>query len=1145
MFKYTEAIGFGDNSSHGIIANHVNSGEHILEFGCATGLLSRYLKEEKNCSVVGVEISEEALKQASPYLSLPVLCDIESGEWKEAVKDMRFDSIIFGDVLEHLRFPHNALRDAAAFLKKDGKVLFSVPNLAHGDVLLKLIDGRFDYTPLGILDDTHIHFFGKDNLPEICAEAGLFLAELTGTMVPVGSTEQKSEASSADLAFIKNKPYSHIYQFIGVAYRADYAHEKGMVRNERLPVYSGVNRVFFDTGEGLCDKNAITFTCDDPLKINKEFPLPPHTVHVRFDPCDEGTYYYKNVHFRTDSGDLFPTVIDHATPYADGYIATEQYPQFTFRIPGGATFFGVYAELVPISAVPSFVNEIVSGENNEKRKLAQTTERLLQEEAELDTLKTEKDRLRRLNGHISEDMTDLKKTIAWLQSELCDRDHILISSQKAYFDNLKEKEKIIDEKSRALSESKNNIAQLQEKSLKGAQAYQELMSAFKEKSEAHETLRATCNEQRETIAMLRAEYAGEKEEFALFRRKSEEENAALRQSLNEKSVAYDTISNAAFWKITKPFRMLGDFLKKIPPVRIFGKFLRSIRRNGPGITFRKIKTRLFPRKSVFPTKKELALQRKTVFTNSVKFSVIVPLYNTNKKYLCEMIESVLRQTYANFELCLADGSDAAHAYVEEIVKTYAARDARVQYRRLEKNGGISENTNACAAMASGDYIALLDHDDLLSSEALYQNAVFIQNTGADVLYSDEDHLSPAGKHINPFYKPDFSPDLLCSQMYICHLSVIRRSLFLSVGGFRPAFDGSQDYDLMLRLSECTRNIVHIPKILYTWRECPGSTAADPTAKPYAHTAGKRALDEHLHRVSGDGAHAEDTAYTFVYDARYPLPDPAPRVSVMIPMKDKSALTDACVQSILEKTDYPDYEVIILDNRSVEEETQNWFRKITEQNPRVRVIAADMEFNWSEINNFGICNATGDVFIFLNNDTVVISGDWMTRLAENVIRPGIGVAGPLLLYPDGTIQHAGVVVGFGGWADHVFKGQPPVHYGAPFVSPMVARNVLAVTGACLAVSRKTIEDIGEFDESFIICGSDIELCLRAYEKGYYNKYEPAVRLYHYESKSRKPDDIPEVDFRRSYAVYTPYRENGDPFYNRNLDLSSTTPKEAKR
>jgi len=410
-----------------------------------------------------------------------------------------------------------------------------------------------------------------------------------------------------------------------------------------------------------------------------------------------------------------------------------------------------------------------------------------------------------------------------------------------------------------------------------------------------------------------------------------------------------------------------------------------------------------------------------------------------------------------------------------------------------------------------------------------------------MIYSDEDHLSEKGVHLFALHKPDWSPDLLYSQMYTCHLMVVKKSVFEKLGGMDSRFDGAQDYDFVLRLSELTDRICHIPAILYTWRETPGSTAANAGAKPYAHEAGRRALDAHLKRRYGSNAEARDSEYTFVFDARFgTLAEEQPLVSMVIPFKDKSDLTDACVKSILEKTTYRNYEILLLNNRSAEEETKKWMQSVTKLDARIRVLDCDMEFNWSKINNFGVTHSDAAAFVFLNIDTLVISPDWLERLVENAMRDDVGVVGAQLLYEDHTIQHAGVVVGMSDLADHVFKGLSTGFYGSPYISPMVSRNVLAVTGACLAVSRKTLDRIGRFDETFIICGSDVELCIRAYEHGLFNRYDAGVRLYHLESKSRDTY-IPPIDFECSRISYAPYLEAGDPFYNVNLSRYSLAPK----
>jgi GT2 family glycosyltransferase len=441
-------------------------------------------------------------------------------------------------------------------------------------------------------------------------------------------------------------------------------------------------------------------------------------------------------------------------------------------------------------------------------------------------------------------------------------------------------------------------------------------------------------------------------------------------------------------------------------------------------------------------------------------------------------------------------------------------------------------------MAAGEYIALMDNDDEITPDALYEVVKVINEKDADFIYSDEDKLDKENNHILPFFKPDFSYDLLLSLNYITHFSVIRKAILNDIKGFRLGYEGAQDYDLFLRVVEKTNNIVHIPKILYSWRMLETSTALSSDAKPYAHEAGRKAIESHFAR-SGISAEVETSKRLFTYPVKYAMPKEYFKISIIIPTKDGLNFLKTCVESILTVSTYNNFEILILNNNSEEEETFKWFDYIQGKYENIKVIDANYEFNWSKLNNHGMRESKGDVFIFLNNDIKVITPDWLERLAGTAIQPNVGTVGALLLFEDDTIQHAGVVLGMNGWADHVYRGMEQVHLNTPFVSPLVTRNVLASTGACLAVSKKVIKDIGPFDEEFKICGSDVELSLRAYEKGYRNIFNAETVLYHYESKTRD-SFVPECDFEMSKKAYERYWKSGDPFYNKNLSLDSTIP-----
>ncbi len=572
-------------------------------------------------------------------------------------------------------------------------------------------------------------------------------------------------------------------------------------------------------------------------------------------------------------------------------------------------------------------------------------------------------------------------------------------------------------------------------------------------------------------------------------------------------------------------------------INTFHKTLLYLKQNRDFITPGKFFTEYEKRVQLRSPSANLIENEIKYLTRYPKISMIMPVFNVDIRWLSKAVDSVQKQLYTKWELCIVDdGSSKCETL--EFLKTI--RNPKIKIKFLEKNYGISEATNLAVGIADGEYIAFLDHDDEITSDALYEVVKAINVSNPDFIYSDEDKIDQNQKRRNPFFKPDWSPDLLRSQNYICHFAAVRKSVFDAAGGFRNGFEGAQDHDLFLRISEITNRIHHIPKVLYSWREIETSTAGNPYSKPDAQENGRRCVAEHVQRRYGSNAEVKECEHLFVYDVAFKIPD-ASLVSVIIPTKDNIRYLDACIESIIEKSSYRNYEIIILDNRSERAESQVWFSRIVEQHDRIRVIKADYPFCWSKLNNQGISEARGNVFIFLNNDTKVISEDWIERLSGEALREDVGAVGPLLLYEDGTIQHAGVVVGLGGWADHIFKAMKPVHYGSPYVSPMLKRNVLAVTGSCMAMSRKTIEKLGGFEEKFIICGSDVEMCIRAHEAGLVNIYNPFVKLYHFESKTRIAHDIPKCDFEMSIRHYKHYREiGGDPFYNRNLSLKDTTP-----
>ena len=540
-----------------------------------------------------------------------------------------------------------------------------------------------------------------------------------------------------------------------------------------------------------------------------------------------------------------------------------------------------------------------------------------------------------------------------------------------------------------------------------------------------------------------------------------------------------------------------------------------------------------------PSEEELARQRKKKWKEPVTISVLVPAYRTPEAFLRQMIESVLNQTYPYLELCIADGS-GKNISVEKVVKEYQANDQRVRYQRLEKNEGIAGNTNAAIRMATGDYLALFDHDDLLSPNALFEVASTIEKDKADVVYTDEDKVtSDLKEHFQPHFKPDFNPDLLCSNNYICHLFVVKRSLALKLGGQDPAYDGAQDYDFIFRCTEEAEKIVHIAKILYHWRVHQASTADNPTSKMYAFDAGKRAIEAHLQRIGAKAevSHTKDLGF---YRVKYQVQG-NPKVSIVIPNKDEKETLKKCLESIWQKTTYSNYEIILVENNSTTREIRDYYQELDGKNG-VRVVYWDKEFNYSAINNFGISYAKGEYILCLNNDITVISPEWMEELLANCQRPEVGIVGARLYYPDNTIQHAGIVLGMGGCAGSLFVGLARSR-GGYLHKAALQQDLSAVTAACFMVKKEAFEKVGGFEEKLAVAFNDVDFCLKVRHAGYLVVYDPYAELYHHESKTRGYENteakkrrfLEEIEYMRCHWMPDILR---DPYYNENLSLKAS-------
>ena len=586
----------------------------------------------------------------------------------------------------------------------------------------------------------------------------------------------------------------------------------------------------------------------------------------------------------------------------------------------------------------------------------------------------------------------------------------------------------------------------------------------------------------------------------------------------------------------------GRMLKKMNPYTI-QKGFRYLKHYGPKEFWIRLHERFEPEEvpygpwyeAYIPDKAELEKQKKHKFAYTPRISVAVPAFRTPEVFLRQMIQSLLDQTYPNWELCIANGSPD-DTEMTAILKEYASADRRICVRDLRENLGIAGNTNAALTMASGEFVGLLDHDDLLAPNALYEIVKKLnEDRELDAVYTDEDKVTTdLSEHFQPHLKPDFNLDLLRSNNYICHFFVVRKTIVDKVGGFRQEFDGAQDHDFIFRcVEEASGRVGHVPEIVYHWRTHKASTADNPASKMYAFDAGKRAIEAHLKRVGVEGevSHTPDLGF---FRVKYPVHGEP------IPNKDEKESLQACIESIREKTEYQNYEILIIENNSTSEEIFHYYKELS-RDPKIRLLRWKKEFNYSAINNYGVRHAKGDYLLFLNNDVTVITPGWIKEMLGVCQRGEVGVVGVKLIYPDNTIQHAGCVIGIGGIAGHMFVDMPANRTGY-LHKASILQDMSAVTAACMMMKRSAFEEAGGFTEKLSVAFNDVDLCLKVRKNGSLIVYDPYVQLYHMESKTRGAEDSEakvrrfqeEIEYMR--CQWIDILRKGDPYYNKNLSLT---------
>lgn len=536
-----------------------------------------------------------------------------------------------------------------------------------------------------------------------------------------------------------------------------------------------------------------------------------------------------------------------------------------------------------------------------------------------------------------------------------------------------------------------------------------------------------------------------------------------------------------------------------------------------------------------PNETELELQKGDKFALQPKISIVVPMYNPDENLFLELLNSLLLQTYSNWELCLADGSEEKN----DTIFALCSRNSKIKYQFLDGNKGISENTNEALKMVTGDFIAFLDHDDCLPRFALYEVVKEInKNSDVELIYSDEDKMDEKGNRFEPYFKPDFSPETLECNNYITHLVVLKKELVKRIGMLDSRFDGAQDFDYLLRATENTTKIVHISKILYHWRTTKNSTANVAQSKLYAYEAGLRAVEEHLNRIHKKAKVENPEEVPGIYQIKFEIKG-TPKVSILIPNKDNQRTLKKCITSILKNSTYENYEILIIENNSENPKTFEYYKKLQE-NPKIKVLMCqEKEFNYSKLINFGVKNTTGDFILQLNNDTQILTKNWLELLIGYAQNKEIGAVGGRLYYPDKSIQHAGIAIGIQGMAANLLVNLPFGKHGY-YTREAATRNVAALTGACLFARREIYEEIGGMDEDlFKVAFNDVDFCLKILEKGYRVVYNPYVELIHSESKTRGLEDTPEKKARfeqekkNFQEKWKAFLQKGDPYYNKNF------------
>ncbi len=1205
-----------EETSHTLILRQIKEGTRVLECGPGGGIMTRYLKEELNCNVTILEIDRKLFKKAMQYAEAGLCVNLEKDDWMSKLEDESFDYILYADVLEHLHDPVKVLKKMQRFLKQNGRVILSVPNVAHGDIIMNLLQDQFTYMPLGLLDNTHVHLFAYESLHTMIKEAGYYTAYETCVTVPLFHSEQSQFLAGGNKKNLSQALLSHptryAYQFICTLSKDRCEMDSDVIlRNQRMGEQDGLisslqrtfqATCFYDMGTGYSPKNREVLTYTESSHIELSFQVPAGVRRIRFDPIDGHCCILRGLEVFSNQGihkcrNLNGATVDNL----EIFYTTD--PQLEIEFTLCPAYLNIRTDLIitedpmmfsmmsSCMSIDKTKTELEAEVTEMKNQLTKSSEALAQqqEEAEAEkqnlqqTISSREEAMEnlrqeseRVQAGLKEQLAASEETIARIRME-AEVEKRRLEEQLAASDETisrisaeaeAEKTRLIEQLSFSEEAELRSREQLEAEQCRFTEelaAVQGAMTALQTEAESEQArLQEALTLSEEKASKANAEKAAISKNVTALRADLAKKNADLTHYITHYNAAikqreqlkvqvshwrdsYNVIANSASWKATKPVRATLDTLKKIPIFKLLEKGLKCWKDNGFRYTCNKVLDKMFPRrllrleaKKELLSSKELAAQHAHIFPQKVKISIVVPVCNTREAFLRGMIQSVLNQTYTDWELCLADVSDAVHQGVERICREYEAKDNRISYRRLKMDFGPAGNINAALRMAKGKYVGILNHDDQLHPAALYEVMCAICEKNADFIYTDENafHVM-VDDAFRPHFKPDFAPDSLRGYNYIGRFFVFSAHVFQKAGPVNVDYRHAWEYDLVLRLTEKAEKIVHVPKILYY------SHVHPETASLEAAASGEEAvketccvLDEHLRRVGLKGK-AEGIDVENVYRIRYEIQG-TPLISILIPNYEHKFDLKICIDSIYAISTYTNFEIVIVENNSKSQEIFDYYQQLQQEHDNLMVVRWDGPFNYSAICNFGARYCSGEYLLLLNNDIEVISSDWMQEMLMFAQRPDVGAVGAKLYFPDNTIQHAGVCIGIHGSADHLHKGADRNADG--YMGRLkYAQDLSAVTAACMLLRRGVWDELGGLDEEFTVAFNDVDFCLRIRDKRYLIVWTPFAELYHYESKSRGYETTPEKRKRfeaeksRLKTRWKDVLETGDPYYNPNFSL----------